>query len=78
MNEKKLKRTGLSSLALGAMALLACELPVILAVIGFGGLSAGAKVLRPSQSIEILAIALVFIGSLLLSFHFIRKRKSED
>jgi acetyl-CoA carboxylase alpha subunit len=78
MAEKKLKRTGLSSFALGAVALLACELPIILAAIGFGGLSAGAMALRPSQSVEIIAVALVAIGGLLLLLHFVRKRKSRE
>jgi acetyl-CoA carboxylase alpha subunit len=78
MVDKKLKRTGLSSVALGAIALLACELPIILAAIGFGGLSAGAMALRPSESVEILAITLVSIGGLLLLLHLLRKRKSGE
>lgn len=75
MTKKKLKKTGLSSLAIAALALLACELPIILAVIGFGGLSASAMALRPSQFVEIIAIGLVLVGSLLLLIHFARKRK---
>lgn len=78
MTKTRLKRTGLASLALGALALLACELPLVLAVVGLGSLSAAAKTLEPTQSIELMALVLVCFGSILLLLHLVRTRKSQE
>ena len=65
----------MSGIALGALALLACELPIILVAIGLGGLSISAMALRPPPLVENIAIGLALIGSLFLTAHFILKRK---
>lgn len=77
MVREKLKKTGLSGIGLGALAFLACELPIILAVSGLGGLSAGAMALRPPPFVEYIAIGLALIGGLFLTIHLVRKRKSK-
>ena len=65
----------MSGIALGALALLACELPIILVAIGLGGLGTSAMALRPLPLVENIAIGLALIGSLFLTAHFILKRK---
>lgn len=36
LTDRKLKRGGLTGLVVGALALLVCELPIVLAMVGFG------------------------------------------
>ena len=72
-SDKKLKRSGIAGIVIGALALLACELPVILALFGLSGLSAVAMGWRPSPMMEMLAIIIVAAGFLLLVFVFIRR-----
>lgn len=69
-----LRRTGVLGIALGALALIACELPVILAVVGLGGLSAGAMAMRPSAAVEVAGIVLATIGVALLIVRALRRR----
>ena len=69
---KQLKRAGTVGIAIGGLAILVCELPIILAVLGLGGLSAGAMALhRPI--IEIVAIIIAIVGAGLLLFVFVRR-----
>lgn len=69
---KQLKRAGTVGIAIGALAILVCELPIILAVLGLGGLSAGAMALhRPI--IEIVAINIAIVGAVLLLFVLVRR-----
>ena len=70
---EQLKRTGIVGIAIGALAVLACELPIILAVLGLGGLSAGAMALRPPPIIEIVAIIIAIVGAVLLLFVPVRR-----
>ncbi len=63
---KRLRSTGIAGIALGVMAMLACELPVILALIGFGGLSAAAMAFRPTFLVEVVGILLAVMGAGLL------------
>ncbi|MCH7806199.1 MAG: hypothetical protein IH995_03540 [Proteobacteria bacterium] len=74
---KQLKRTGTFGIAIGALAILVCELPIILAVLGLGGLSAGAMaLLRPIIEIfaiiEIFSIIIAIVGAVLLLFVLVR------
>ena len=66
VEDKGLRRTGIVGIALGVMAILACELPVILALIGLGGLSSAALTFRPPVLVEIAAILLAVMGAGLL------------
>ncbi len=59
---KGLRRTGFVGIALGVTTILACELPVILALIGLGGLSSAAMAFRPPILVEIVAILLAVVG----------------
>ncbi len=64
---EQLKRTGTVGIAIGALAILVCELPIILAVLGLDGLSASAMALR-RPIIEIVAIIIAIVGAVLLLF----------
>ena len=66
VEDKRLRRTGIAGIALGIMAILACELPVILALIGVGGLSAAALAFRPPFLVEVAGIPLAVMGAGLL------------
>ena len=57
-----MRRAGLIGIALGGLAVLACELPLILAAIGLGGLSAIATKLQPPLAVEIAAIGFLVLG----------------
>ena len=72
-SDKTLKRGGLSGIVIGVLALVACELPIILAFAGLGGLSAGATALRPPPFVELIASALFVIGVFVLSFLFLKR-----
>ncbi len=58
-----LKRGGVTGIALGVLAIVACELPIILALIGLGGLSSGASAFLPGQMVELAAIAVFVVGA---------------
>ena len=72
---KQLKRAGTVGIAIGALAILVCELPIILAVLGLGELSAGVMALRPPPiiEIEIVAIIIAIVGAVLLLFVLVRR-----
>lgn len=69
---KQLKRAGTVGIATGALAILICELPIILAVLGLGGLRAGAMALH-WPIIEIVAIIIAVVGAGLLLFVRVRR-----
>jgi hypothetical protein len=71
--DAKLKRTGITGIAAGVLALLACEIPIILAVLGLGGLSAGAAAFRPPPMVELAAIIVMVVGTLLLAVALTRR-----
>ncbi len=71
----------MTGITIGILALVACELPIILAVVGLGGLSAGAMAFRPPEIVELIAIILFVIGAGLLLFLLVKrtlKRRKES
>lgn len=81
-SDRKLKRGGIAGVAIGALALIACELPIFLAVVGLGGLSAKATAFRPPEIVEVIAIVLSVIGAgtllFLLARRILRHRKARQ
>jgi protein-S-isoprenylcysteine O-methyltransferase Ste14 len=78
--DNKLRKTGVTGIAMGVLALLACELPIILALAGMGALSMSASAFKPPIWIELIGITTAIAGLLLLSILAIRiwrKRGSE-
>ncbi len=69
----RIKRTGWSGVIMGGLAILACELPILLAALGLGGLSAGAMALKPPQVVETIAIITAMLGALCLIVLFASK-----
>ncbi len=58
-----LKYTGLAGVSAGVACLLACELPVVLTVIGLSGLGAWFAYFQPGPLIEAFASTLIVAGS---------------
>jgi Ca2+/Na+ antiporter len=73
VSEKRLKRGGFTGILIGLLAILACELPMILAVVGLGGLSSAAVLLRPHPIVEMVALALLAMGVLMLLLFLYRR-----
>jgi chromate transport protein ChrA len=71
--KKRLKRSGLAGTAIGLVALLACKLPVVLAMVGLGGLGAGAMAFRPPPVVEAIAIVMAVVGTGLLLTAYLRR-----
>lgn len=71
---RRIRRTGWSGLIVGGLAVLACELPLFLAALGLGGLSAGAIALRPPQFVVAIAIIAALLGAFsLIGIFVVRK-----
>lgn len=64
--DKGLRRVGVTGVVLGMVALITCELPIILAVVGLSGLSAGATAFALPPMVEKAGFALGVIGAVLL------------
>ena len=76
--EKKLKKGGLTGISVGVVALLACELPLVVTSVGLGTLSAGASALRPPFWIEAIGIGAAVVGLLMLIVLVIRRSRSRN
>ena len=73
--EKSLKTSSLCGILLGMCPVLACELPIILALIGLGSLSATASALKPPDWVEIAALTALGVGALMLLITGVRRRR---
>ena len=63
---RQTKRLGTTGLAIGLLSILACELPILLALLGFTGLSAVASTYTLPPAVEMVGITLGGIGLALL------------
>lgn len=61
---KRPRRLGISGVVLGGLALLACELPLILAFIGVSGLGVFATSMVTSPLLAFVGISLLIAGIL--------------
>lgn len=77
--ERRAKQTGVAGVLVGMATLVACELPILLALVGFGGLSAGASALKPAPWLELFGAVAGLAGlSVLLGLlvrHFLGTRR---
>lgn len=71
--DEQFKKAGIGGILIGAIVILVCELPIILAILGLGGLSLGAMALRPPPIIEFVAIIIAIMGSVLLLFVLVQR-----
>lgn len=74
--EKKLKRGGLAGMAVGVLTLIACELPIVLAIIGIGGFGASLAAFRPPLYIEVIGV-ISFVAGVGVLVYVYRKRHIE-
>jgi len=70
-----MRRTSITGIALGLAALIACELPILLALIGLGSLGAAASILQPPFWIEVASAIVILLGILVLVGLAIRHRR---
>lgn len=77
---KRMKRLGTTGIAIGGLSILACELPIVLALVGLGGLSSTASIFSLPPMVEMIGITLGLLGLLLvvglLVYRVISKAKS--
>ena len=71
------RRGGIAGIALGILALVVCELPIILTLVGFGSLGAAVSSLKPHFYVELAGVIVVVTGLLLLFISAIRSRRSQ-
>ena len=64
---KRVKRLGSTGIVIGTLSVLACELPIVLALVGLGGLSSAASVFSLPSMIEMIGITLGLLGLLLMA-----------
>jgi len=69
-----LPRTGLAGLVIGGLAILACELPVLLVLRGVGG--AAAAGLPPM--VETVGSVTAAVGLMLMGVHYVRRHTTKD
>ena len=74
--DPKLRSSGIAGIALGILALVACELPIVLTLVGFGSLGAAVTPLQPPFYVEIAGLIVAVAGLLLLFISAIRSRRS--
>ena len=72
----RLRRSGVAGVALGMLALVACELPFILTFIGLGSLGAAASSFKPPFYVELAGVIIVLAGLSLLSISATRRHCS--
>ena len=72
--EKKMRQLGTTGISLGFVALVICELPVVLPLIGLGTI--GASALMPTFWIEVIGITSTVVGFLTLSVLMFRYRRN--
>jgi len=70
---KGLRRTSIAGVLFGLTMLLLCELPIVLAVIGLGGLSAAAATVRPPFMLEMAGVLVGAIGAMVLIGFVVRR-----
>ena len=69
-----LRRSGVAGVALGLLALVACELPFILTFIGLGSLGAAALPWKPPVYVELAGI-IIGVAGLMLFFTSAARRQ---
>jgi len=63
---KGVNRIGATGIVIGTLTVLACELPIVLALVGLGGLSTAAASYSLPSTFEIIGITIGILGLLLV------------
>ena len=64
---RRLRNLGATGIAIGTLSILACELPLMLALLGLGGLSSAASIFALPPTVEMIGITTGLLGLLLLA-----------
>ncbi len=75
---KKLPRTGFAGIALGGLVLIACELPLILTVLGLSGLISNVSTLNPPPVVEFAGVVFMVAGVFLLVMNYFRNQINQN
>lgn len=63
---KRVRGLGKSGIAIGVLSILACELPILLAIVGLGGLSSAASIFSLPPMVEMIGVTVGVLGLLLV------------
>ena len=69
----RMKRIGQTGIAVGVLAVVACELPLLLAVAGLAGFGSGLSVFSLPPVIEMIGITIGFGGIMIIAGLLIRR-----
>ena len=75
---KHLKKAGPAGLVVGFIALLACELPIVLALVGLGSLGTITSFLRPPFGAKTALFMVIVLGSVVLTAVLFRRLWSRN
>ena len=67
ISKRRVKRIGLTGVAIGLLTVLACELPILLAILGLAGISTSLSVYSLPPLIESIGYLLGFAGLLTIA-----------
>ncbi len=67
ISKRRVKRIGLTGVAIGLLTVLACELPILLAILGLAGISTSLSVYSLPPLIERIGYLLGFAGLLTIA-----------
>ena len=70
---ERLRNAGLTGITLGILALIACELPLILVLFGLSGLGAGAWAFELAPLVENVGFVAGGLGMAFLMAHTVRR-----
>ena len=70
-----LKRRSFATILAGALVLLSCELPIILALLGLGGMAATMETMRPPFWLEVVGVMAVAMGLMGLVWYVVSRRR---
>jgi hypothetical protein len=74
---RSVKLLGTTGIAIGVLSILACELPIVFALVGLGGLSSAASIFSLPPLVELIGITLGLLGLLLVVGLFIYRAISK-
>lgn len=63
---KNVERLGTTGIAIGVLSVLACELPIVFALVGLGGLSSAISAFSLPPMVEMVGITLGLLGLFLV------------
>ena len=75
-SDKKLQRAGFGSIALGILAVVLCELPLLLTIVGLGSLGSAIAII-PLAQVEFAGLALAMAGAIMLIYLRVKRLRHQ-